>query len=326
MAVAFGSAGAEASNTASYPMPAGVNLGDTLVAFVENDGGGTPARTGWSIPSFASMTTNGSNLFVGLVKIADAGDVSLSASAGSAAFTGTSGFADGVILCYPGGDTTTPVNVAGHNTANSNVSPSLTTTAPNCIEIACLNSDGGIGSTAAAPSWTRRVDGTSNNFWVGERAAATAGATTAASIVAGGVSSYGVVSIVLNSVLSAAVPDAPIAPIVTAQHAGAGFQLATAPANNGAIITGYIWETAPSPYTSWSTVSGVTTQAGGFATGLTPGTSYKVRATATNSVGNSTAGTASAAVTALNLAGILVDESGRALLTEGGNAVKTEAF
>lgn len=203
-----------------------------------------------------------------------------------------------------------------------------TSTADNSIGLAGGMDDTAPSAIASTDTIVTQISGGESFFYV-VKAAATPTAPTAVIFnidpTGTGATSLRAVFIELLGTLTLSAPSTPAAPTVNGDHHAVHAQVVP-PANGNDPITGYTWETAPGPgYSSWTTFGSPTALPEVWVTGLTVGTSYKVRVTATNGTGSSSASSASAAATPVNLTGYLGLEDGTSFLAlENGNALSTE--
>jgi len=136
----------------------------------------------------------------------------------------------------------------------------------------------------------------------------------------------GATPVAVTGLTTPTVPGAPTGVSPSAGDAQIGVTW-VAPANvggTGQSLTDYVLEYAPSPYTSWTVFS----HAAGWATsatitGLTNGTSYEVRVSATNALGTSTATVSAAATPTSSVPDFVVANNGT---YDSGNSWYTDTF
>ena len=278
--------------------------GDRVVFFggIEEDGGSillnTPTATGLTFSPLASPDQTASQCWGGMWHAVAGSNGSGAVSATIAGGTFTCGAHVWVIRGDGGLGATPIISMIG-----TSLTASLNTTAGSIVLGAMFDynlRDTGYTGTPSSPTPTERTEGQSAGDWSWFVADWEG--------VAGGSINFGVASsgatpkftILLAEFLSgtSAAPDAPTAVILTPYDSSVRVDWVPG-ANNGSPITDYVIEYAPGPsYSSWSTFSdGASTNTFTTITGLSNGTSYKARVSATNAIGTGSASTASAAAT-----------------------------
>ena len=197
-----------------------------------------------------------------------------------------------------------PTGVSGTSNANTQSVVSWTAPAANGAAITSYtvtSSPGSFTCTSATTSCTVTglTNGTSYTFTVtATNSAGTSAASTASA-----------------AAIPAAAPGAPTAVTATSNANTQSVVSWTAPAANGAAITGYTVTSSPGSFTCTSATTSCTV------TGLTNGTSYTFTVTATNAAGTSAASTPSAAITP-----ITVPDAPIAISAVAGNGSATVWF
>ena len=183
-----------------------------------------------------------------------------------------------------------PTGVTATDQADGSISVSWTAPSDNGASITGY-------TVSVSPACTGCTGFTATGTWTNV-AGLSVGTAYTFTVTATNVQGTGSASIASNSVLAAAVPDAPTGVSGTANTDGSVDLSWTAPAGNGAIITGYT--VTPNPACSACTgltVSGSPAAAAAHITGFQLGTTYTFTVTATNAAGSSPASTGSNTLT-----------------------------
>lgn len=158
MAVAFRSASnatANASTSLVLPVPAGVQDGDLLIAFLtialDNTSNDFSTPTGWTLLDDSVANPPGGSRSANFWKIASSepANYTWNVAAGADDWAG-------VMVAYSGADQTTPINQHAGTTSGAieqtGVTSSITPTVDNCMIVGMFGEDG--SNTGGAGSWT----------------------------------------------------------------------------------------------------------------------------------------------------------------------------
>ena len=287
--------------TSSYTVSAG-----SLVVAVwqhqhDNVAGGTPTVT--ISDSRSGTWTAADNQTAGIASVQDGRRVGIAylmnAAAGSTTFTQT--ISDSrterslVILEYSGAATSSALLTTGkaYNASGNATSSAMTATGPSLTVLVAQTATGAnlgdwTGGTVGGNATTDRGTGFSAVNFVHDRL--TTGNLSGATAVASNANT-GIDKIIVAAIFAEAGATAPNPPTGVTSGSVTAYSATASWTDNSSDETGFKVQYAPSPYSSWTTLSGspAAADATSLATGnvLTPGDSYKFRVASTNANGDS---------------------------------------
>ena len=218
--------------------------------------------------------------------------ININRSSGAGVFTGA--------VWVIGGGPAGTANIGSNRTESGF---SATVSAGSVVIVSCVDwNAAAAGRTIATGSGTAterqdETDGTNYAIWSGDWTDTVAGTYTFGPTDYGG---WKVAQAIIEvTASSGTVPDAPTSVTASPDDRSAYVAWSAPASDGGSAITDYVIEYAPGPgYSSWSTFTdGTSTNLYANVTGLSNGTSYKFRVSATNANGTGSASTASAAAT-----------------------------
>lgn len=218
--------------------------------------------------------------------------ININRSSGSGVFTGA--------VWVIGGGPAGTANITSNRTESGF---SATVSAGSVVIVSCVDwNAAAAGRTIATGSGTAterqdETDGTNYTIWSGDWGGVSAGTFTfGPTDYTGWKVAQAIIEVTASS---GTVPDAPTSVTASPDDRSAYVAWSAPASDGGSAITDYVIEYAPGPgYSSWSTFTdGTSTNLYANVTGLSNGTSYKFRVSATNANGTGSASTASAAAT-----------------------------
>lgn len=218
--------------------------------------------------------------------------ININRSSGSGVFTGA--------VWVIGGGPAGTANIGSNRTESGF---SATVSAGSVVIVSCVDwNAAAAGRTIATGSGTAterqdETDGTNYTIWSGDWGGVSAGTFTfGPTDYTGWKVAQAIIEVTASS---GTVPDAPTSVTASPDDRSAYVAWSAPASDGGSAITDYVIEYAPGPgYSSWSTFTdGTSTNLYANVTGLSNGTSYKFRVSATNANGTGSASTASAAAT-----------------------------
>ena len=218
--------------------------------------------------------------------------ININRSSGSGVFTGA--------VWVIGGGPAGTANIGSNRTESGF---SATVSAGSVVIVSCVDWNAvAAGRTIATGSGTAterqdETDGTNYTIWSGDWGGVSAGTFTfGPTDYTGWKVAQAIIEVTASS---GTVPDAPTSVTASPDDRSAYVAWSAPASDGGSAITDYVIEYAPGPgYSSWSTFTdGTSTNLYANVTGLSNGTSYKFRVSATNANGTGSASTASAAAT-----------------------------